>query len=567
MSRRTDLKIKSRDVTEGTERAPNRAMLRAMGLTSEDLAKPLVGVASTWNEATPCNIHLDRLAEKAKQGVKAAGGTPREFVSIAVSDGIAMGHEGMKSSLVSREIIADSIELMMRAHAYDACVTIAGCDKSLPGSIMALARLNLPGIFVYGGTILPGILDNTPLTIQDVFEAVGSYDVGKITTQQLQDIEMQACPGAGSCAGMYTANTMASISEALGIALPGSGSPPAVYETRDNICFETGIAIMSLLENNIRPRDILTYEALENAIAVMQAIGGSTNGVLHLLAIAYEAGVKLTLDDFEKVRKRTPQIADMRPGGRYVMLDLDKVGGVPLVMKKLLDAGLLNGNALTVTGKTMKQNLQNLKFPSIKQDVVVDIKSPISPEGKIYILKGNLAPEGAVIKMTGVNVSSITGKARVFNREEDAFEAVSKREIVEGDMVVIRYEGPKGGPGMREMLAVTAAIAGQGLGQKVGMVTDGRFSGATRGLMVGHVAPEAIVGGAIAVLEDRDIITIDSTKKSLTVDLTDAEIEKRLRKWKPPAPNYTWGALAKYASLVSSAAKGAVCYPAKPASK
>lgn len=567
MSRRTDLKIKSRDVTEGTERAPNRAMLRAMGLTSEDLAKPLVGVASTWNEATPCNIHLDRLAEKAKQGVKAAGGTPREFVSIAVSDGIAMGHEGMKSSLVSREIIADSIELMMRAHAYDACVTIAGCDKSLPGSIMALARLNLPGIFVYGGTILPGILDNTPLTIQDVFEAVGSYDAGKITTQQLQDIEMQACPGAGSCAGMYTANTMASISEALGIALPGSGSPPAVYETRDNICFETGIAIMSLLENNIRPRDILTYEALENAIAVMQAIGGSTNGVLHLLAIAYEAGVKLTLDDFEKVRKRTPQIADMRPGGRYVMLDLDKVGGVPLVMKKLLDAGLLNGNALTVTGKTMKQNLQNLKFPSIKQDVVVDIKSPISPEGKIYILKGNLAPEGAVIKMTGVNVSSITGKARVFNREEDAFEAVSKREIVEGDMVVIRYEGPKGGPGMREMLAVTAAIAGQGLGQKVGMVTDGRFSGATRGLMVGHVAPEAIVGGAIAVLEDRDIITIDSTKKSLTVDLTDAEIEKRLRKWKPPAPNYTWGALAKYASLVSSAAKGAVCYPAKPASK
>ncbi len=561
-----DLKLKSKNVTEGTERSPNRAMLRAMGLTSEDLARPLVGVASTWNEATPCNIHLDRLAEKTKQGVKAAGGTPREFVSIAVSDGIAMGHEGMKASLISREIIADSIELMMRAHAYDACVTIAGCDKSLPGSIMALARLNLPGIFVYGGTILPGMLDGRALTIQDVFEAVGSYDAGKITLQELQEIELHACPGPGSCAGMYTANTMASISEALGIALPGSASPPAVYETRDDICFKTGRAVMNLLENNIRPRDILTLEAIENAMAILQAIGGSTNGILHLLAIAHEAGVKLTLDDFEKVRKRTPQIADMRPGGRYVMLDLDKVGGVPLVMKKLLDANLLNGNALTVTGKTVKQNLQNLKFPSSKKDVVVDLKNPISPEGKVYILKGNLAPEGAVVKMTGVKVHSMTGKARVFNREEDAFDAVSKREIVAGNIVVIRYEGPKGGPGMREMLAVTAAMAGQGLGEKVGMVTDGRFSGATRGLMVGHVAPEAMVGGPIAAVKDGERITIDSAKRSLTVDLSKVEIEKRLRQWKPPAPHYTWGALAKYASLVSSSAKGAVCYPAKSSS-
>lgn len=557
------LKIRSRDVTEGIGRAPNRAMLRAMGLTDEDLARPFVGVANTWNEATPCNMHLDRLAEKAKQGVKSAGGTPREFVTIAVSDGIAMGHEGMKSSLISREIIADSIELMMRAHAYDACVTIAGCDKSLPGSIMALARLNLPGIFVYGGTILPGTLDSKQLTIQDVFEAVGSYDAGKLTLQQLREIELCACPGPGSCAGMYTANTMASISEALGIALPGSGSPPAVYETRDDVCFKTGEAVMKLLESNIRPRDILAFEAFENAMAVMQAIGGSTNGVLHLLAVAHEAGVKLALNDFEKVRKRTPQIGDLRPGGRYVMLDLDEVGGVPLVMKKLLDAGLLNDNALTVTGKTMKQNLQNLRFPSAKQDVVKSVNAPISPEGKIYILRGNLAPEGAVIKMTGVKVSSIKGKARVFDREEDAFVAISKREIVAGDIVVIRYEGPKGGPGMREMLAVTAALAGQGLGEKVGLVTDGRFSGATRGLMVGHTAPEAMVGGPMAIIKDGDAITIDSTKHKLEVDLTQSEITKRLKEWKPPAPRYTWGALAKYASLVSSASKGAVCYPAK----
>ena len=462
---------------------------------------------------------------------------------------------------ISREIIADSIELMMRAHAYDACVTIAGCDKSLPGSIMALARLNLPGIFVYGGTTLPGTLEGRDLTIQDVFEAVGSYDAGKLTLQQLTEIEMQACPGAGSCAGMYTANTMASISEALGIALPGSGSPPAVYETRDNICFETGKAVMNLLENDIRPTDILTFEALENAMAMMQAIGGSTNGVLHLLAIAQEAGVKLTLNDFEKFRKRTPHIADLRPGGRYVMLDLDRVGGVPLVMKKLLDAGLFNGDTLTVTGKTMKQNLQNIKFPVIKQDVVFPINRPINPEGKIYILKGNLAPEGAVIKMAGVKVPRIRGKARVFDREEDAFGAVSRREIVEGDIVVIRYEGPKGGPGMREMLAVTAALAGQGLGEKVGLVTDGRFSGATRGLMVGHVAPEAMVGGPIAVLRDGDTVTIDPTKHELSVDVSRAEMEKKLRKWRPPPPKYKWGALAKYASMVSSSAKGAVCNP------
>lgn len=555
------LKQMSKEITEGPERAPNRAMLRAMGLSDQDLARPMIGVASTWNEATPCNVHLDRLAKRAKEGVKAGGGTPREFVSIAVSDAIAMGHEGMKASLVSREIIADSIELMMMAHRYDGLVTIAGCDKSLPGSIMALARVNVPGIFVYGGTILPGVYDGHDCTIQDVFEAVGAYSVGNLSLERLTEIEMVACPGAGSCAGMYTANTMATVSEALGIALPGSASPPAIEQQRDSVCYHTGEAIIKLLENGIKPRDILTFEAFENAITVVQAIGGSTNSVLHLLAIAHECGVKLAMDDFERIRKKTPYIADLRPGGRYIMVDLDRAGGVPLVMKKLLDAGHIDGNAQTVTGKKLQDNLNAYKFIK-KQDIVHPTESPLTPTGPLVVLKGNLAPEGAVVKTAGVKNLLVTGKARVFDQEEDAFRAASQKKIESGDIVVIRFEGPKGGPGMREMLSVTAALTGQGLGEEVGLVTDGRFSGATHGLMVGHVAPEAAVGGPIAIVENEDKLTIDATAGNLEIHINTDELKRRLQNWTPPPPKYTSGALAKYVSLVSSAAKGAICSPA-----
>ncbi|MFQ5997682.1 MAG: dihydroxy-acid dehydratase [Candidatus Bathyarchaeia archaeon] len=551
----------SKEITEGPERAPNRAMLRAMGLSDQDLAKPIIGVASTWNEATPCNVHLDRLARRAKEGVKANGGTPREFVSIAVSDAIAMGHEGMKASLVSREIIADSIELMMMAHRYDGLVTIAGCDKSLPGSIMALARVNVPGIFVYGGTILPGVYDGHDCTIQDVFEAVGAYSVGNLSLQRLNEIETVACPGAGSCAGMYTANTMATISEALGIALPGSASPPAIEQQRDSVCYHTGEAIIKLLENDIKPRDILTFEAFENAITVLQAIGGSTNGVLHLLAIAHESGVKLEMDDFERIRKKTPYIADLRPGGRYIMVDLDRAGGVPLVMKKLLDAGHIDGNTQTVTGKKLQANLNEYKFIK-KQDIVHPTESPITPTGSLVVLKGNLAPEGAVVKTAGVKNLRVTGKANVFDQEEDAFRAASQKKIKSGDIVVIRFEGPKGGPGMREMLSVTAALMGQGLGEEVALVTDGRFSGATHGLMVGHVAPEAAVGGPIAVVKNEDKLTIDATARNLEIHISNDELKNRLQNWTPRQAKYTSGALAKYISLVSSAAKGAICTPA-----
>lgn len=556
----TVLKHKSKEVTQGPERAPHRAMFKAMGLTDEDLARPLIGVGNTWNEATPCNLHLDRLAKKAKAGVSAAGGTPREFVAIAVSDAIAMGHQGMKASLVSREVIADSMELMAFAHQYDGLVTVAGCDKSLPGCIMALARLNIPGVFVYGGTILPGSHEGRDLTIQDVFEAVGGYSKGSLSLEQLRYIENLSCPGAGSCAGMYTANTMACISEALGIALPGSASPPAVDARREQACYWTGQAVMKLLELGIKPRDVLSFEAFENAITILQAIGGSTNGVLHLLAIAREAGVKLILDDFENVRERTPHIADLRPGGRYVMLDLDKVGGVTVIMKRLLDAKMLHGDAITVTGKTVHENLRDVK-PPVSQDVIYDIKKPISPKGTITVVKGNLAPEGGVLKTAGVKNLQIKGPARVFDCEEDAFAAISKGRVAAGDVLVIRYEGPRGGPGMREMLAVTSALWGQGLGDKVGLMTDGRFSGATHGLMVGHVAPEAAVGGPIALVNDSDTITIDATKRRLDVDLSDEELRKRKATWKAPPPRYTWGALAKYASLVSSAAEGAVCVP------
>jgi dihydroxy-acid dehydratase len=553
------MKLESRKVLEGPERAPHRAMYKAMGLTDGDLDRPLIAVSSTCNEATPCNIHLGRLAQSAKRGVKDAGCTPREFTAIAVSDGIAMGHEGMKASLVSREIIADSIEVMVRAHQYDGVVGISGCDKSLPGTLMGMGRLNRPSIFVYGGTIMPGLWNGKQVTVQDVYEAVGAYDAGKMTLQELVSLENVACPSAGSCAGMYTANTMASISEALGMSILGSASAPAESQKRLEICYDTGKAIMNLVENNIRPRDIMTFEAFENAIMMANAIGGSTNAVLHLLAIAREVGVKLKLSDFERIRKRTPHIADMRPGGIYIMADLDKVGGVPVILNSLFKKSLLNSNVLTVSGRTMKQNLESVKFNFDSDNKVIrHLDNPIKDEGTLKVLKGSLAPEGAVMKLAGVQSEKFVGRARVFDTEEDAFEAVSKRKIAEGDIIVIRYEGPKGGPGMREMLAVTAAVVGQGLGEKVAMVTDGRFSGATRGFMIGHVAPEAMVGGPIALVKEHDQIIIDTEKSTLDLMVSKGELRKRIKKWKPIKPRYSTGALAKYALLVESASEGAV---------
>ncbi|MGI0088016.1 MAG: dihydroxy-acid dehydratase [Nitrosotalea sp.] len=556
------MEISSRNVVEGPSRAPHRAMYKATGLTDNDLEKPFVGVSHTGNEATPCNIHLGRLAIHAKAGVQEAGGTPREFSTIAVSDGIAMGHEGMKSSLVSREIIADSIELMVRAHQYDGLVGIAGCDKSLPGSMMAMARLNIPSVFVYGGTIMPGMYEGKQVTIQDVYEAVGAYDAGQLTLEALKNLENVACPNAGSCGGMYTANTMASISEAIGLALPGSASPPAEDPRREKFVYQSGKAVMNLLENGIRPKDILTYEAFENAITIANAIGGSTNAVLHLLALSREIGVNLTLEDFEKVRKRTPHIADMRPGGFYVMLDLDKIGGIPLVMKNLQKKNLLNENALTVTGMTLKQNLDSIQLSfGENQKVLRSIDTPIHDVGTLTILRGSLAPEGAVVKVAGMHTTEFIGKARVFDREEDAFDAISKREIKENDVVVIRYEGPKGGPGMREMLGVTAALVGQKLGEKVALVTDGRFSGATRGLMIGHVSPEAAIGGTIALVKDGDEIRINIEKNSVDLIVPETDLAERRKQWKPRKPNYEKGALAKFASLVTSASEGAITKP------
>ncbi len=556
------MEISSRNVVEGTARSPHRAMYKAMGLTDDDLSKPFIGVCHTGNEATPCNIHLGRLAQKAKEGVSDAGATPREFSTIAVSDGIAMGHEGMKSSLVSREVIADSIELMIRAHQYDGIVGIAGCDKSLPGTMMAMARLNLPSVFVYGGTIMPGMLDGRELTVVDVYEAVGAYDSGQISLEELKNIENVACPNAGSCGGMFTANTMASISEAIGLALPGSASPPAEDDRREKMVYDTGKACVELLGQKIRPREILTFEAFENAITMLNAVGGSTNGILHLLALASEVGIKLTYDDFERVRKKTPHLADMKPGGNYVMNSLDKIGGIPFVLKKLLDKNLIHGNALTVTGKTIKENLDSMTMPaSPDQKIVRSVESPIHNVGTALILKGSLAPEGAVIKTSGVEITKFTGKAKVFDREDDAFDATAKGEIEEGDVVVIRYEGPKGGPGMREMLATTAALIGQGLGKKVAMVTDGRFSGGTRGFMVGHVAPEAFVGGPIALVKNGDEISMNTETNSVDLHVAEDELQKRRNEWRQPKPNYTSGALAKYASLVGSAAEGAITKP------
>jgi dihydroxy-acid dehydratase len=554
-----DRKLKHRSwaVTEGPERAPHRSMFRAMGMNDEDLSRPMIGVASSWNEVTPCNIHLNRLASSVKEGIRAASGTPIEFCTIAVSDAISMGHEGMKASLVSREVIADSVELVTFAERFDGLVAIAGCDKSLPGMLMGLARLNLPSVFLYGGTIMPGHFGGKDVTIQDVFEAVGAYARKKMTAEALKQLEGLACPGPGSCAGMYTANTMASAIEALGMSIPGSANIPAMADARNEVCINSGRAAMSLLEKGITPRQILSREAFENAITVVVATGGSTNAVLHLLAIAHEAGVPLTIDDFNRITDRTPHIVDLRPGGTYVMVDLDKAGGVPRVMKVLLDAGLLHGDAITVTGKTVKENLKDV--PSLnEQNVVRPISKPISATGTIRILKGNLAPEGGVVKVAGVRNLRLEGPARVFECEEDAMKSILEGQINPGDILVIRYEGPRGGPGMREMLAVTGALHGEGLGDKVGLMTDGRFSGATHGLMVGHVAPEAAVGGPIAAVRNGDMILIDAQERRLELKVSDDEIKLRLSSWKAPEPRYTTGVLGRYARLVSSASRGAV---------
>jgi dihydroxy-acid dehydratase len=542
----------------GISRAPARSYMRAMGLTDEDLAKPIVAVMSAWNEATPCNVHLNRLAGWAKQGVRAGGGTPREFTTIAVTDGISMGYEGMKASLVSREVIADSIELMVMAHGYDALVGVAGCDKSLPGIIMAMARLNVPSVFLYGGSIMPGSWRGKDVTIQDVFESVGAVEAGRMTAAEQKELECAACPGDGACAGMYTANTMACASEALGIALPFSASMPAIAPERTELCRWAGSRVMRLLAEDIRPRDILTRKAFENAIALVVAVGGSTNAALHLPAIAYEIDIEVTLDDIDTIARRIPHIADMRPGGRFVQSDLHASGGAPRVLKALLDAGLLHGDCMTVTGKTMAENLRDLQFPP-DNHVVVPIDRPIEPVGTMVVLKGNLAPEGAVMKTSGVHKTSHSGPARVFEREEDAAAAVAQREVVAGDVVVIRYEGPKGGPGMREMLGVTAALSGQGMDEQVALITDGRFSGATRGFTVGHISPEAQVGGPIALIQNGDTITMDVPSRTIRLEVSDEELQRRLGQWQAPAPKYTHGALAKYARLVSSASRGAVC--------
>ena len=556
---KADLKHRSRVVMEGPDRAAARAMLRAVGLGDEELSKPFIGVANTASDITPCNVHLDSLAQKVKEGVRAAAGTPFEFGVLTVSDGISMGTEGMKASLVSREVIADSIELVARAEYFDGLVTIAGCDKNLPGTLMAAARLNIPSVFVYGGTIMPGNFQGRDVSIQDVFEAIGAHSKGLMSAEDLRELEGCACPGAGSCAGLFTANTMSATIEAMGMSLPGGASIPAVADAILDASFSAGQAVMSLLEMGIKPRDILTREAFENGITVAVAMGGSTNVVLHLLAIAYEAGVSLSIDDFDRISDNTPYITDMKPGGKYVMADLNRVGGVPLVMKRLLDGGLLHGDALTVTGKIVRENLESVRM-DIEQDMVHPVEAPLSPHGSLVILKGNLAPGGAVVKLAKTQhlQHAHRGRARVFNREQDAFDAVQHQEIQAGDVVVIRYEGPKGGPGMREMLAVTAAIVGQGLGDDVALITDGRFSGATRGLMVGHVAPEAAVGGPIAVIEEGDTIILDIPNRKLDLQISEEEMEKRLREWKPMPPNYTTGALAKFAKLVSSASQGAV---------
>ena len=541
------------------ERAPARAMLRAVGMADEDFAKPQIAVASSWNEVTPCNLPLDRLAKRAKEGVRAAGGYPMEFTTIAVSDGISMGHEGMRASLVSREVIADSVELMVHAERLDGMVLLAGCDKSLPGMLMAAARMDLAAAFLYGGTILPGRVGDRDLTIQDAFEGVGACALGRISQQDLDEIERHACPTEGSCAGMYTANTMAAAAEALGMALVGSASPPAVDRRREGLAVRSGEVVLAQLDAGITARRILTKTAFENAIAVVMALGGSTNAVLHLLAIAHEARVDLTLDDFNRVGDRTPHLADVRPFGRYVMSDVDRIGGVPVVMKALLDAGVLDGDALTVTGRTLGEELSSIAPPDPDGKIIHGLSEPIHRTGGLTILRGSLAPEGAVVKSASFESTVLDGVARVFDDEKDAMAAVTAGRISPGDAVVIRYEGPAGGPGMREMLAVTGAIKGAGLGNDVLLITDGRFSGATHGPCIGHVAPEATHGGPIALVQDGDRIRLDMTERTLDLLVDAAELERRRAGWKLPPPRYETGALAKYAKLVGSAAQGAVC--------
>jgi dihydroxy-acid dehydratase len=552
---------RSWEVTEGPHRAPARAYLRAVGFSEEDFGKPQVAVASSWNEVTPCNYHLDKLAALAKEGVRQGGSVPLEFGTIAVSDGIAMGHEGMKASLMSRDLIADSVELVMHAERMDALVGIAGCDKSEPGMMMAMARLNLPAVYLYGGTILPGSYQGRDITIQDVFEAVGAHAKGTIDDEELLGIERAACPTTGSCAGMYTANTMAAVGEAIGLSLPGAASPPAVDYRREVFARESGRRAAELVRaGGPLPREILTKEAFENAIAVVMALAGSTNAVLHLLAIAREAGVDLQLDDFDRISRRTPHLVDVRPAGRFVMSDLDRVGGVPVVMKELLDAGLLHGDCLTVTGKTQAENLADVAPPAPDGEIVRSAGEPIHPTGGTAILHGNLAPDGAVVKIAGAEGLVFEGTARSFDSEQDAFAAVTSGGIVAGDVIVIRYEGPKGSPGMPEMLAVTAAVAGAGLGKDVALITDGRFSGATKGYSVGHVAPEAFVGGPIALVEEGDRIRIDADARSLELLVDEATLAARREAWAAPEPRYTTGALAKYAKLVGSADHGAITW-------
>jgi dihydroxy-acid dehydratase len=553
-------RLPSRHVTVGPERAPHRAFLYSMGLTEEQIAQPLVGVATTWNESAPCNISLSRQAQAAKKGVAASGGTPREFTTITVTDGIAMGHDGMKSSLVSREVIADSVELSMRGHCYDALVGLAGCDKSLPGMMMAMLRLNVPSVFMYGGSILPGRFQGRDVTIGDVFEGVGAHSVGRLSDEELHELECVACPSAGSCGGLFTANTMACVSEAIGLALPGSAGAPAPYDSRDAYAEASGQAVMELLRQNFRPRDIVTRKAIENAATVVAAAGGSTNGGLHLPAIANEAGIDFDLHAFGEICKRTPYIGDLKPGGRYVMKDLHDIGGVPMLMKALLDGGYLHGDCLTVTGRTVAENLRNVVVPA-GQDVVRPTSTPLSPTGGLMVLKGNLAPQGAIVKVAGMTNLRFSGPALCFDREEDAFEAVGKRRYKEGDVIVIRYEGPRGGPGMREMLSTTAALYGQGVGEKVALLTDGRFSGATHGFCIGHVGPEAAAGGPIGLLRDGDMITIDAEAGTLDVALGESELAERRRVWTPRRNDHQSGCLWRYSQTVGDAEKGALTHP------
>jgi dihydroxy-acid dehydratase len=558
-------KLPSRHVTVGPERAPHRSYLYAMGLGKKHIEQPLVGVVSTWNEAAPCNISLARQAQIAKKGVAAAGGTPREFTTITVTDGIAMGHQGMKSSLVSREVIADSVELTVRGHCYDALVGFAGCDKSLPGLMMAMVRLNIPSVFMYGGSILPGRYKGKDVTVVDVFEGVGRHGAGNMDESDLEELEMVACPSSGSCGGQFTANTMACVSEAIGLAIPGSAGAPAPFESRDEYAFASGEVVMQAMKSGIRPRDIVTRKALENAARIVAATGGSTNAGLHLPAIAHEAGIDFDLHDVGEIFRSTPYIADLKPGGKYVAKDMYDIGGVQVVIKELYDNGFIHGDCITTNGKTIAENLEQVKFPE-DQDVVYHVKNPLSETGGVVTLKGNLAPEGCIVKIAGMKKLTHEGPARVFDREEDAFEAVKNLQYKEGDVIVIRYEGPKGGPGMREMLSTTAALAGQGM-ENVALITDGRFSGGTRGFCIGHIGPEAAVGGPIGLLQDGDIIKIDATKGTIDIELSDSELEERRKSWKPRETDYESGALWKYAQTVQSAEHGAVTHQGGKAEK